>query len=187
MKHNRVLGMTLIALMCVVIIICSQIIVPMAFVPFTMQTFAVFASLLILGGMKGTAAVALYLLMGAIGLPVFTGFSGGFGHIQGATGGYLAGFLLTAVIYWIFEKKADENPFVKWIVLAAGLVACYTAGTVWFAVMYGSKRTVWGILMLCVIPYIIPDIAKMILADLVAKRVRKAFHHEMDELQEDER
>ena len=181
MKHNRIVGMTLTALMCVVIIICSQIIVPMAFVPFTMQTFAVFVSLLILGGMKGTAAVALYLLMGAIGLPVFTGFSGGLGHLQGATGGYLAGFLLTAVIYWIFEKKADENPFVKWVVLGAGLVACYAVGTAWFAVMYGSKRTVWGILMLCVIPYIIPDIVKMILADLVAKRVRKAFHSEMEE------
>ena len=97
MKQNiTVRDMAYIALMAVVIALCSWISVPAA-VPFTMQTFAVFCALLLLGGRRGTFAVALYILLGAFGLPVFSGFRGGIGALLGPTGGYIVGFLLCAV------------------------------------------------------------------------------------------
>ena len=74
------------ALMAVVLCICSWITVPFA-VPFTMQTFAVFCSLLLLGGKLGTLSIGVYILLGMVGLPVFSGFRGGIGHIIGPTGG----------------------------------------------------------------------------------------------------
>ena len=169
---SKTLDMTMIALMTVVIIICSQIMIPMT-IPFSLQTFAVFAALRILGGLRGTVSVALYLLMGAAGLPGFTGFQGGVHRLLGPTGGYLAGFLLTALIYWLFEKQAEKGLVRKWIVMIAGLLACYVAGTAWFAARYANGRTVWAILMLCVVPFVLPDLVKLVLADLVGSRVRK--------------
>ena len=76
------------------IAVCSWISIPTA-VPFTLQTFAVFLTLGLLGGRLGTLAVTVYLLLGAVGLPVFAGFHGGLGAFLGATGGYLVGFLFT--------------------------------------------------------------------------------------------
>ena len=171
---KRTLRMTMIALMTVITIICSQLIIPMT-VPFTMQTFAVFAALRILGGVGGTASFALFLLMGAAGLPVFTGFQGGLGKLAGPTGGYLAGFLLATILYLVFEKQAERSTLVRWILMLAGLALCYAAGTAWFALKHANGRSVWAILGLCVFPFIIPDIIKILLADMVGTRVRKAI------------
>ena len=91
------------ALFAALIAICSWISIPTA-VPFTLQTFAVFLALGVLGGKLGTLSVAVYLLLGAVGLPVFAGFQGGLGALLGATGGYLAGFLLTALTVWGAER-----------------------------------------------------------------------------------
>jgi biotin transport system substrate-specific component len=90
--------MTAVALGAVLIIICSWLTVPFA-VPFTMQTFAVYCALLLLGGRRGLLAVLLYILLGAFGLPVFSGFRGGIGALLGPTGGYILGFLLCALLF----------------------------------------------------------------------------------------
>ena len=91
-----------IAICAVMLAVCSWISIPTA-VPFTMQTFGVFCVLLLLGGKRGTLAIVVFLLLGAIGLPVFAGFSGGMGSILGSTGGYLLGFIFIGLIYWITE------------------------------------------------------------------------------------
>ena len=96
-----------------IIIICSWITVPFT-VPFTLQTFAIFLSLLILGGKRGIIAIVLYLLLGLIGLPVFSGFKGGLASLIGPTGGFLIGFVFMGVVYFIFEltilnKRKDNN------------------------------------------------------------------------------
>ncbi len=171
-EKMKTLDLVYIAIGAAIITVCSWISIPLT-VPFTLQTFAVFAALRILGGLRGTVSVALYLLMGAAGLPVFTGFQGGVHRLLGPTGGYLAGFLLTALIYWLFEKQAEKGLVRKWIVMIAGLLACYAAGTAWFAARYANGRTVWAILMLCVVPFVLPDLVKLVLADLVGSRVRK--------------
>ena len=170
-----------IAMSAVVICICSWLTVPFT-VPFTMQTFAVFAALLLLGGKRGLAAIGLYLLLGLVGLPVFSGFRGGPGHLLGPTGGYLLGFLFTGLYYLLIEGVL---PRLKWLprvlLLAAGLLPCYLAGTLWFVAVMGARGKETGFLsalMLCVVPYILPDVLKLLLAELVSRRVKKALNWE---------
>ncbi len=169
--NSKIRDMIYIALMAVIIALCSFLSVPAA-VPFTMQTFAVFCALLLLGGKRGTLAVGLYLLLGAAGLPVFSGFKSGLGALLGPTGGYLLGFLLTALLYWLGEGKV--KPIV---LLIAGNLLCYLFGTLWFVLVYSSGERSIGFgaaLGLCVVPYLIPDALKLLLAFVLARRVKKA-------------
>ncbi len=164
-----------IAMFTVLIAICSWLSIPTA-VPFTMQTFAVFLTVTTLGGKRGTLAVIVYLLLGAIGVPVFAGFNSGMGALLGTTGGYLIGFLITTLLYWACIKNPGQKPFVEFIVLIAGLFLCYTFGTIWFITVYTSTTGPVGIssaLMWCVIPYIIPDLLKLALAFKIAPRLRR--------------
>lgn len=163
--------MIYVSLMAVVIALCSWLSVPAA-VPFTMQTFAVFGALLLLGGRRGLLAVALYILLGAFGLPVFSGFRGGIGALLGPTGGYILGFLLCALLYRLLEGKLRDL-----ILLILGLLLCYLFGTLWFVYVYssGGKEIGFGAaLMLCVVPYLLPDAIKLLLAFVLARRVKKA-------------
>ena len=163
--------MIYVSLMAVVIALCSWLSVPSA-VPFTMQTFAVFCALLLLGGRRGFLAVGLYILLGAFGLPVFSGFRGGIGVLLGPTGGYILGFLLSALLFWLLEGKLGEL-----VLLIGGLGLCYLFGTLWFVHIYSSSGKEIGFgaaLMLCVVPYLLPDAIKLLLAFVLARRVKKA-------------
>ena len=168
--------MAYIALMAVLLALCAWITVPFT-VPFTMQTFAVFAALLLLGGRDGTLAIGLYLLLGLVGLPVFSGFRGGFGHLAGPTGGYIVGFLLTGLAHMLLEPLTARCGRIARIAVFFGEHAlCYLAGTIWFVAVCAAKGKAYGFaaaLGLCVAPYLLPDLVKIILADLVAGRVRK--------------
>lgn len=156
--------------------VCSWITVPYT-VPFTMQTFAVFFILLTLGGKRGTLSVIIYILLGAVGAPVFSSFRSGIGTLFGPTGGYIFGFVFIGIIYLIFEKKA-ETGIKSAAVLTAGLLVCYAFGTAQFVFLMKSGESAPGViqaLMMCVIPYIIPDLVKLAIAVLTAKRVKKAL------------
>ncbi len=166
-------SMTHISVMSVVITICAWLTVPAA-VPFTMQTFGVFFALLFSGGKKGTAAIALYLILGAVGLPVFSGFSGGIGHILGATGGYMLGFLITGFIYILFEKIGKSTKLAVFS-LILGLLACYAFGTLWFSI-YKDGMSFLPALSVCVLPFIVPDLVKLALAVILTRRLKKASH-----------
>ena len=158
-----------------VIAVCAWITIPYT-VPFTMQTFAVSFALLLLGGKRGVLSVIIYILIGAVGAPVFSGFRSGIGTLLGPTGGYIFGFILIALIYLVFEKKADTI-IKKAAVLLAGLLLCYAFGTAQFVILMksgGSSPGILQALMMCVLPYIIPDIAKLSLALFIAPRVKKA-------------
>lgn len=172
---NKTLNMVYIALFAVVMAICSWMVFPGA-VPFTLQTFGVFLAVLILGGKSGTMAVLLYLLMGAVGLPVFSGFMGGVGVLMGHTGGYLSGFFLLALTMWFFEAFFGKSVPIRWISMTIGLLLCYAFGTFWYMTVYTGSADEGGImavLSLCVLPFIIPDIIKMMLAMAVRKRLLK--------------
>lgn len=168
--------MSLIAMMTCLMAVSSWLTIPSA-VPFTMQTFAVFCSLLLLGGKTGLAAIALYVLMGCVGLPVFSGFQGGIGHIVGPTGGYIIGFIFTAVFYLLFEPLFLKCSKLRLPVLVGGLIICYFVGTMWFQVVSGMRGTTYSfgtVISICVIPYVIPDLAKLALAWILSNRIRKA-------------
>jgi biotin transport system substrate-specific component len=155
--------------------ICSWISIPIT-IPFTLQTFAVFIAVAMLGFGRGTIAVLVYILLGAIGVPVFAGFSGGFDKILGPTGGYIVGFIFTALITGGILKKFGKKLPVMILAMLLGLVACYAFGTVWFMYVYGKANGAIGIgtaLSWCVIPYIIPDCCKIALAILLDKRLAR--------------
>ena len=158
------------ALMCV----CAWIAIPVGDTVFTMQTFALFLTLFLLGGKWGCAAIVVYLALGMAGLPVFTGFRGGLGVLLGATGGYIGGFLLCGVVYWLASTLGKGK---SWQLggMALGMLCCYAAGTLWYALGYlwGSSVGVGFVLARCVAPYVIPDAMKLILAYRLALRLKR--------------
>jgi biotin transport system substrate-specific component len=163
------------AVMVVVITVCAWITIPLA-VPFTLQTFAVFLSLRLLGGKWGSCSILVYLLLGAVGVPVFAGFKGGVGALLGPTGGYLLGFLICALLYWLLEKPCRAKARIEDLVLLCGLFLCYAFGTAWFVYVMGMKNGAGSMgivqaLLLCVVPFIIPDLVKLWLSGMLARRV----------------
>ena len=170
-------NMVYVALFAVLMAVCAWISVPAA-VPFTMQTFAVFLAVGVLGGRRGTLAVVVYILMGAVGMPVFSHFTGGLGVLFQATGGYILGFLFTALIQWGMEALLGRKPWVRITSMILGLIACYAFGTIWFVILYNRNTGAIGLgaaLLWCVVPYIIPDLVKMALALTLTRRLRKAL------------
>lgn len=174
----RTLDLTYIALFAVLMAVCAWISTPKTpiSVPVTLQTFAVFAALTILGGRRGLWAVLVYLLMGLVGLPVFTGFQGGPGVLLGTTGGYIIGFVGSALAYWLVTAKLGGGLPGMVCGCLLGLLVCYAFGTVWFLTLYTSTKgpiSLAAALMACVVPFIAPDLLKMALAVLLARRVGK--------------
>lgn len=176
MKYRtKILDMCYIALGAVLIAACAWITVPFT-VPFTMQTFGVAAVLMLLGGKRGSISVLLYILLGTIGAPVFSGFAGGVGVLLGKTGGYIIGFVFMALAFWLITHFFGEKVWVMLAAAAAGLLICYAFGTAWFMYVYagsGESIGLYTALSWCVIPFIIPDIAKLALAALISTRLKK--------------
>ena len=170
-SSERTKSVILCALFVALIAICSWISVPSA-VPFTLQTFAVFLTAGLLGTKRSIITIVCYILIGSIGVPVFANFQAGFGVVTGPLGGYIIGFIFTALITGKFGSKTI--PAAVGMVL--GLIACYAFGTVWFTYIYTGALTGAGLvssLSMCVIPFIIPDIIKITLAVILTQRLKK--------------
>ena len=173
----RTVDMAYIALFAVVMAVCAWISIPAA-VPFTLQTFGVFLAVGLLGGKRGTLAVLVYLLLGAVGIPVFAGFNGGLGYMLGSTGGYIVGFLLSALVMWGFDAVLGRKTWVLAVSMVLGLVVCYAFGTAWFMVVYARNSGPIGLMTAlgwCVIPYIVPDLVKIALALVLQKVLSQAI------------
>ena len=149
------------ALFAALLVICTWISVPTQ-PPFTMQVFAVFTASLCLGR-KAAASVGVYLALGAVGVPVFAGMSGGIGHLVGPSGGFLLGFLPAAYFAgWMAQKS--RRTAVRMAGCGGGMLLCYTMGTLWYAVQSGEISSVGGVLSVCVLPVLLPDALKILLA-----------------------
>lgn len=173
--HMNTKKLTGIAACVALMAVCSWISIPFA-IPFTMQTFAVFLTIGLLGGRSATVAVAVYMLMGAVGLPVFAGFSGGVGVLFGSTGGYIIGFLFSALTMWMTEPLWKKNAARFLLFEGLGLLVCYFFGTLWYMFLYTSNIGFSGfisVMGLCVAPFIIPDAAKLVLAAVISRRMAK--------------
>lgn len=191
MRNSKLTDMILIGLFAALIAVCAQIQIPAA-VPFTLQTFAIFLAVGLLGGKRGTVSVVIYILLGMVGLPVFAGFKGGIAALLGTTGGYIIGFIFSALLMWAMEKPVSslfgketgadskKNIFRKMagpaISMILGLIVCYIFGTAWFVIVYTNTKEPIGILTAlgwCVFPFIIPDLIKIALALVLTLRLRK--------------
>ena len=177
----RTVDLAYIALFTVLIIAGAWLSIPMPkpLVPVTLQTFSVFAALGTLGGRRGTCAVAAYLLLGLVGMPVFSGFQGGPGALLGTTGGYILGFLVSALLYWLITAGFGDRLPVMAAAMALGLVACYAFGTAWFMLLYTRTAGPIGLgaaLWMCVLPFVAPDLVKLSLAVFLSRRLAGRLH-----------
>ena len=155
--------MVLCSLLAALTAICAWIAIPLPGISFTMQTFAVLLTLGLLGGRWGSVSILLYLLLGIVGLPVFTGFRGGAAALLDPTGGVLWGFLACGLTYWAAEKLG------KLPAMVAGMMVCYICGSWWFSLYAGVSMGAAA--MACVLPWLIPDGIKLALAYSMAKRI----------------
>lgn len=174
-QRSKTYDIVYIAVFAVIMAICSWISIPAA-VPFTLQTFGVFIAVGVLGGKRGSLSVLVFILLGAIGIPVFANFSGGIGVLAGPTGGYIIGFLFSALLMWAMEKLPGKKSVMQIVSMIAGLIVCYAFGTVWFVIVYGRMNGPIGFtaaLVSCVVPFIIPDIIKIALAYILSRKLRK--------------
>ena len=174
-QRSKTYDIVYIAVFAVIMAICSWISIPAA-VPFTLQTFGVFIAVGVLGGKRGSLSVLVFILLGAIGIPVFANFSGGIGVLAGPTGGYIIGFLFSALLMWAMEKLPGKKSVMQIVSMIAGLIVCYAFGTVWFVIVYGRMNGPIGFtaaLASCVVPFIIPDIIKIALAYFLSRKLRK--------------
>lgn len=179
-NRDRLKKVALTALFAALIVVCSWLYIPYNLISFTMQTFAVFFALSFLGGKYGTAAIAVYIALGAAGLPVFSGFRGGIQALLGATGGYIFGFLISGAVYALFTLK-KKTPAFCLSGLFAGLAACYAAGTLWYYFVYlgtSSAKSLTSVFLVCVVPYIIPDCIKLFAAYFLSKRLKSILKFE---------
>lgn len=176
MKKQITLRIVLIALFASLIAVGAWISIPIT-VPFTLQTLVIFILIITLGFRDSLICIALYIILGLIGVPVFSGFKSGVAAILGPTGGYIIGFLFMPLVYFLsdkcFSKVISKKYIVQFIGLVLSTLVCYIFGTIWFLVVYTNEITLWKTLLMCVIPFIIPDIIKMIIAIFVSNKLNK--------------
>lgn len=176
-KKMRTIDLVYIGVSAALIAICSWISIPLT-VPITLQTMGVCLVAGLLGAKRGTFATLIYILIGAIGVPVFSGFKGGIGVLLGSTGGYIIGFIFTAIIVGVISDKTGGKLWAIVIGMVVGILVCYAFGTAWFAVVYAKSNdpaSLMTILGWCVIPFLIPDAIKIVIAGILANRLKKVI------------
>ena len=168
--------MCLIGLMTAVICILApfSLNIPISPVPISLGTLAIYFVITVLGMKHGTISVLIYILLGLVGLPVFSGFSGGAGKLLGPTGGYIIGYLFMAFICGFFLDKWKNNVFISFLGMLLGTAVCYLFGTLWLG--YQLSMTFPQALMAGVIPYIPGDLVKLILAMAIGWQLQKRLH-----------
>ena len=174
MKKTDTRRLVFCALFTALIVLLSQLQLPVGPVPVSLATLGVMLCGLLLGWRFGALAVGAYILLGAVGVPVFAGFQGGAGRLIGPTGGYIAGYLFYALLAGLNIPRLQERFWGRCVLLLLGTAVCYGLGTAWF--MYMSGRTLSESLSLCVIPFLPGDAAKILLAAFLTPRLRKALN-----------
>lgn len=160
--------------MCTALICVTAWITVPSPIPFTLQTFSVLLTCGLIGGKNASAAVLIYILLGAFGLPVFSGFTGGISSLMGATGGFIIGFLAMTLFMWLCERFIKSTASLA-VAMSFSLLICYLFGVLWYALIYSSNNSasVGAIISSVVLPFVIPDAIKLGLAVMLTKRLKK--------------
>ena len=170
-KNLTTYQMAVTALMAAVMCVLGPLTVPIGAVPISLANFVICLTAWLLGPKFGTLSVAVYLCIGLIGVPVFSGYGAGLAKLAGPTGGYLVGYLLLALIGGLFIEKSNGNPVVSGIGLVLGDAACYVLGTAWF--VFQMQCELGYALSVCVYPFIALDLAKIVVSCVVGALLRK--------------
>lgn len=158
---SKIQILTVTALMTAVTCVLAPFAIPIGPVPISLTNLVIYVSLYILGWKRATVSYLVYILIGLVGLPVFSGFSGGVGKVLGPTGGYIIGFIPMAILTGAVIGHT-KNRLVHFLAMVVGTAICYVFGTVWFCVVMDS--TAAAALAACVFPFIPGDIIKMLIA-----------------------
>ena len=151
------------ALQCII----SGFAIPIGPISITLATLGIYLFSALFPIRISVSVVIVYILLGIIGLPVFSNFNSGIAVLTGVTGGYIIGFFFSALLYWAMTKVLGEKTPVMVVAMVLGLLVCYAFGTVWFMTVYARNSGAIGLgtaLGWCVIPFIIPDLVKIALA-----------------------
>lgn len=167
--RNHVYPLAMIAVMAAVTCVLAPMAVPIGPVPISLTNLVIYISLYLLGWKRGTASFVVYLLIGAVGMPVFSGYEGGLGKLAGPTGGYLIGFIPMAILAGLVIDKF-RNRGIQMAGMIVGTAVCYVFGTAWFCIQAGYA--VEAALGLCVFPFIPFDLAKMVIAMAFGPMIR---------------
>jgi biotin transport system substrate-specific component len=173
MRNKATYNLVYCALFAALTAVTSQISIPIQPVPINLATLSVFIAGAVLGAKYGAASQAVYVLLGAVGLPVFAGFSGGAHVVVGPTGGYLIGYIAAAWLVGLLCEQFGRSVPVLVIAIVAGAALCYLLGTAWF--MSVTKTGILQSLMLCVVPFLIGDAAKIAAAAAIVPQLSRIF------------
>ena len=170
-KKISIYKIALIGVMTAIICIIGPFSIPIGLVPISLTNLIILITVIILGWKMGTISCFIYLLIGYVGMPVFSGFRGGPDRLFGPTGGYLIGFVFLAIISGIFIDKFRGKIYMYVIGMLLGTVVLYAFGTVWFA--YQQNLSFHAAAVICVIPFIPLDIVKIACAVIIGPIIRK--------------
>ena len=173
-KNISTSTMTMVALMAAVLCVLAPFSIAIGPIPISLATFGLYFAIIILGGKKATFVCLMYLLIGFVGLPVFSGFSGGPMKLLGPTGGYFFGYLLLTLIAGWFVDKFPKKRVMCLLGFFLGTVACYTVGTVWLA--FQMKMNIASALMVGVMPFLVGDMIKIAAAIWIGTLVRRQMN-----------
>lgn len=162
--------LTITALMAAIMCILGPLSIPIGPVPISLTNLVIYLSVILLGTRFGTLSYVIYLILGIIGLPIFSGFQGGLGKLAGPTGGYLIGFILMALITGAFIHFSKGKILFIIIGMVVGTLVDYLFGTIWFCAV--MKTDFISALAVCVFPFIIFDAIKIALSATVGILIR---------------
>ena len=169
---GRLTDIMYIAMFTAITAVFAQICIPFQ-IPFTLQTLAIFISGAMLGWKRGTISILIYILLAAVGVPVLAGLKGGVDKIFGVTGGYILGFILTALIVGGITEFFGKSIPSLIISMTLGLMVCYILGTVWYCIF--ANVDFISALLLCVVPFLLADAAKIAVAVILVRRLDKVI------------
>lgn len=173
-KKRKTYMMVITAMMTAVTCVLAPLSIPIGLVPISFTNLAIYLSLYLLGWKMGTVSYIVYICIGAMGIPVFSGFSGGLSKLLGPTGGYIIGFIPVAIIAGLVIEK-NNNRIIQFVAMGLGTAVCYVFGTAWFCLV--TESSVAAALGICVFPFIPGDIAKIIIAITIGSMIRKRLHN----------
>ena len=168
-KKSNIYILAMTAIMAAVTCVLAPLSIPIGPVPVSLTILSIYLALYLLGWKLGTVSFVVYLLLGLVGLPVFSGFSGGLGKLAGPTGGYIIGFLPMAIVAGLFIDRF-RNRGLQFVGMVLGVVICYAFGTAWFCISTGS--TLAAALGLCVLPFLPFDLAKIVIVLILGPILR---------------
>jgi biotin transport system substrate-specific component len=174
MEKNKKINtrqLTLIGVMAAVTCILGPLSLPIGVVPISLTNLAIYFAIYALGGKRGTLSYIVYLFIGLVGLPVFSGFSGGLPKLFGPTGGYLIGFVFMAFISGIFIDKFSNKIYMCFLGMVLGTIVTYIFGTAWLS--YETHMPFNKALTVGVLPFIPGDIVKITIASLIGPQIKK--------------